>query len=106
MSKQLQQEELDPLSSEAMCIRHNCNIKTKSTKPKFPSPTLQPQNLKGSWIVHFDGREDGPAESNSKPQSPHQTSSPDNDPPTLHTIKQITHRAVFMCLQTQRTTIR
>jgi hypothetical protein len=74
--KKYLQEELDALSSEAMCIRHN--IKTKKKKNQ-PSPTPQPQNLKGSWIVHFDGQEDGPEESNSKSQSQHQTSSPDND---------------------------
>ena len=67
---------MDPLSSEAMCIRHN--IKTKKKKNQ-PSPTPQPQNLKGPWIVHIDGQEDGPEESNLKSQSPQQTSLNDND---------------------------
>jgi hypothetical protein len=75
MPKKLQ-EELDPLSSEAMCIKHNIKGKKKKNQP---SPTPPPQNQKESWVVHFEGQEDGPEESDSKPQSPPRTSSSDND---------------------------
>ena len=69
-------KKLDPLSSEAMCIKHNIKGKRKKYQP---TPTLQPQNQKESWIVHFDEREDGHKESSSKPQSPPHTSSHDKD---------------------------
>jgi hypothetical protein len=86
MSKKLQ-EELDPLSSEAMCIKHIIKGKKKKNKPSSTPPL---QNQKESWVVHFDGRmcQDGPEESNfnSKPwtQSPLHTSSPNGSIDSQH----------------------
>ena len=62
-------EELDPLSSEAMCIKHN--IKGGHKKPPPPPVATPPANLRGSWRVCFEaGEEGGPVESPPSPQSP------------------------------------